>query len=262
MLGDPSQPISEIELNRILRELRAVVERVDAGWILLQIGACYGRLGRPAKALEECNRALQRLREPTELRAMALCNRGTALARLNRYQESALSCIEAARIPSGDRLLNLGNLAEALDRLGDRDAALQVFREALDIADFTKTRDCFVMAAQAAELGLDAEAVELFARFVARKTGADIGERSAVEIIRAATNEGQGALNESPSLSAAIRRATAMADELTRLAARDPRAETPNEGAEADALDVLEATRHLREAAIAHVVEPDARGEA
>ena len=242
-----------------------MAERVDhtlAGWIFGQFGTCYCRLGRPDKALDEFKLALQRMREPTLLRARVLGDRGCALLSLSRYQEAALSCIEAARIPGGDQPVDLANLAEALDRLGDRAGALQVFRDALDGADLTVPRLCFGMANQAAELGLDPEAVELFARFVARKTGTELGERSAVEVIRAAKGEDLGALNEKQALHAAIRRATALADELARLGAQEPEPEAPNEGAEADAVDVFEATRSLREAAVARVVDPDDRGQA
>ncbi len=102
---------------------------------------------------------------------------------------------------------------------------------------------------------------KLFARFVARKSGLDLGERSAVEVIRAARDEDKGALKERPALDAAVRRAIAMADELTRLAALGPETEPPNESATAEALDVFEATRHLREEALAHVAETDGRGQ-
>ncbi len=239
--------------------------RVDhelAGFLFALMGLCYERLGRYEKALEEYKLALQRTPEPTPLRADILGNRGVALVYLGRYRDGATSLIEAARIPGGDQLAHLSNLAEALDRLGDREAALQVFQEALEAADLTQPRDCFRMAHQAAELGLDAEAVELFARFVARRTGLDVRERAAVEVIRAAKDEDKGTLKERPALDAAVRRAIAMTDELARLARLGPETNAPNEGATAEALDVYEATRHLREEALAHIAETDGRGQA
>jgi tetratricopeptide (TPR) repeat protein len=238
------------------------VDHATAGWIFAHLGKGYGRLGKLEKALDELKLALQRLREPTPLRARVLSDRGWVLASLGRYQEAASSCIEAARIPGGDAIVNLANLAEALDRLGDREAALQVFREALATADLSKPRDCFATASGAAELGLDAEAVELFARFVAHKSGVALGGRSAIEVIRAASDDDKGALMDMPALHAAVRRATAMVDELARLGARGPGVEPPDAGASAEALDVFEATRRLREAAAAQVLPPDGDDQA
>src|SRR6185437_14742915 len=98
LLGDPSRPISEIELNRIVRELREMAGRVDhemAGYIFALMGLCYERLGRYEKALDEYKLALQRTPEPTPLRSDILGNRGVALVYLGKYQEGATSLIEA-----------------------------------------------------------------------------------------------------------------------------------------------------------------------
>lgn len=253
LLVDVSRPIPEIKLTRILLDLQGMVDRVDhatAGEIFALIGACYLRLKRSDKALDAYKLALQRLREPTEMRAMVLSNRAAALLRLGRYQEAANSCIESARIPSGYEPINLANLAEALDRLGDRSAALEVFQEAIATANLANANHCFGMAYQAAELGLDLEAVELFARFIAQERKMDLGKQSAIDIIRAVRDEDDGALEDMPALRDAIRRVMAMEDEVARLASLRGETETDDKAATADAMDVYEATLGLREAAL------------
>lgn len=253
VLGDYTRLVSEMELRRILKALEAIIARVHdhrvAGIIYHLKALCYLRLGQPTKALDECRLALQRLPEPTQERADTLGNQAVALGQLGRYEEAANSSIEAARIPHGYTHGNLGNLAEFLHRLGDTDAALNAFEEALGLADLANPAHCATMANQAAELGLDQEALELFARFLTRKSGTEFGDKSAIDVIRAADEDDKAWLKSAPALDAAIRRGTAMVDELGR--ASSQKDDQGDDATSAEALDVYEATRRLREAALA-----------
>jgi tetratricopeptide (TPR) repeat protein len=256
-LVDEYRPLAETDLRRILKDLDSMLQRgVDhaTAGILFSLRAwCYWRLDKLPRALDEYRLALQRLREPTALRASALCNQAGLLNRLGRHAEAVKSSIEGLKIgvPSGHHLA-LGNLAEALHGLGEVDLAHDVFEDALDAADRTQPGPCFTMAVQAAVLGLDQEAVELFARYLARSRGIDLGDEPAVKVARTATEEEKAPLRFARALDAAIRRMVAMADESARLSSQD--ADGDDAEASAVALDVYEATRRLREAAVAHVL--------
>jgi len=256
LLHDFSRVLSNLELRRILRELKSMVERaVDHEIVafLYQLQAtCHQRLGQANKALDDYRRALQRLREPTQARAETLSNQAGVLMYVGRYQEAALSSLEASRISGGYTHATLGKLAEALYRLGEIDAAVQTFQEALRLADLTNPSQCFMMANHAAELGLDQDAVELFARFIVRRNGGEGESRPAIEVIGSASEEDKAGLENVQILDATIRRMTAMAAELARLSAL-PTVEG-DEASSEDAHDVYEATHQLREDALAHVL--------
>src|SRR5580704_3079051 len=263
LLERSSRAPSELEIHRILKDLEGMIERADhekAGKIFGLKAVCYLRLHQPERALDENRLALQRLRDPTEARATALNNQAVAYSQLGRHAEAATSSIEAVRIPEGHTSLNLANLAQALFHLGETDAALDVFGEALGIDDLRDPWRCLVMARQASSLGLDQEATELFARFLAHRSGTEMGDRSAVDVIRAAS-DGDRALEDFPPLEAAIRRRSAMTDELARLSSRAAGGEADDEAAVADILGVYEATRRLRDAAVARVLCKDDRAQ-
>jgi tetratricopeptide (TPR) repeat protein len=256
LLCDRSRPASELELRRILRELEEMVTRTSELELTADLynlqGICHRRLGQPSKAIDDFRRALQRLREPTSSRAATLSNQASVFLDVGRYREAALSSLEASRIPEGYNHVTLGNLAEALYRLGETDAASRTFQEALRVADLTSPSHCFNMADQAAVLGLDQDAIELFARFVVRRNGGEGKERPAIEVARTASEEDKSGLKNVPVLDATIRRMSAMATELARLSSQQ-NAGRDDASAE-DAQDVYDATRRLREEALAHVL--------
>lgn len=256
LLCDRSRPVSELELHRILRELKRMAEHATDRQLAAELynlqAICHRHLGQSNKALDDFRLALQRLREPTQARAKILCNQAAALLDAGRYRESAMSSLEASRIPEGYNHVTLSNLAEALYRLGETDAALQAFQEALRLADLTDPSHCFMMAYEAAELGLDQDAIELFARFVVRRNGGEGEGRPAIEVVGTASEEDKAGLKNVPALEATLRRMMAMTTELSRLASQQS-----GEGDEASseqAHDVYEATRRLREEALAHVL--------
>lgn len=255
LLCDRSRRVSELDLRRVLNDLDDMLRRAAGHEITAFLrnlrAICFARLGRPTKSLAEFRLALQGLREPTQLHAWILGNQAAALLELRRYREAATSSIEASRIPGGYTRANLANLAEALYHLGEFEAALQTFQEALGLADLTNPAHCFSMAIEAAELGLDQDALELFAQFIVRKRGAEHDERPAIEIVRGASDEEKAGLENVPVLDATIRRLRAMANELARLSSHmGPQVEASSE----EAQDVYEATRRLREEALSHVL--------
>ena len=256
LLCDFSRLLSELELRRIMRELKGMVARANDHQIVAELynlqAIGHGRLGQPNRALDDYRLALQRLHAPTQARAMTLCNQAAALLEVGRYQEAALSSLEASKIPEGYTHATLVNLARALYFLGEGDAALQTFQEALRLADLTNPLHCFMMASQAAELGLDQDAVELFASFVVHRNGGKGEGRPAIEVIGAASEEDKAGLKNIPVLAATIRRMTAMATELSRLSAQHN--VEGDDASSGEAHDVYEATRRLREEALAHVL--------
>ena len=254
LLRDRSRLVPELLLRRILRDLkdmsaRAVDHQLVATLYIFQ-SVCYERLGQLSKALDACRLALQRLREPTQERALALNNQAGILVDLGRYQEAAMSSFEASRIPAGYTYRTLANLAEALYRLGEIEAAFQTFQEALRLADLKNSSHCFDMASQAAELGLDQDAIELFARFVVLRNDSAGEGRPAIETVVTASEEDKAGLKNVPVLDATIRRMTAMVAELSRLSSHQ--SVEGDEASSEEALDVYEATRRLREEALAH----------
>jgi tetratricopeptide (TPR) repeat protein len=255
LLCDRSQRVSELELRRISKDLEAMLARVVDPQLVSVVhdlrATCYERLGQPSKSLRELRLALQWLREPTPMRAAVLGNQAAAFLALARYREAALSSLEASRISGGYNHVNLANLAEALHHLGEPEAALRIFQEALGLADLANPSHCFAMAAEAAELGLDQDALELFARFLARRRGTDHDERSAIEIVRTSSVQERASLENAPILEATIQRMTAMADELARLPAH---LDVEGEASSPEAQDVYEATRRLREEALADLL--------
>lgn len=254
LLCDRSRPVSELELHGILRELKSMVARTPdhqlQGELYNVQAGCHRRLGQPNKALDDFRLALQRLREPTPARAEALCNQAASFMDVGRYREAALSSLEASKIPKGYNHVTLGNLAEALYRLGEVDVALQTFQEAIRLADITNPLHCFSVASQAAELGLDHDAVEMFARFVVLRNGGSSEGRPAIEVVGTASEEDKAGLKNVPVLDATLRRMTAMATELARLSSHQ--SVEGDEASSEEALDVYEATRRLREEALAH----------
>jgi tetratricopeptide (TPR) repeat protein len=256
LLCDHSRPLSELELRRLLRDVESRIARASDHQLTAELynlqAIGHARLGQPKKALDDYRRALQRLREPTQARAATLCNQAGALLDVGRYQEAALSSLEASKIPAGYTHVTLVNLARALYLLGETDGALETFQEALRLADLTNPSHCFMMASQAAELGLDQDAIELFARFIVRRNGSAGDSRPALEIVGTASDEDTAGLENVPALEATIRRRIAMAAELARLSTL-PTAEG-DEASSGEAHDVYEATRRLREEALAHVL--------
>jgi tetratricopeptide (TPR) repeat protein len=261
--GDLSIPLTELESQRALADLDVEIGRVKDMAMAVQLYVAKGgynlRLKRPEKALAEYRLALQRLPGPSAYRGIVLSNRSAALMALGRYQEAANVCIEAARIPPDDPCVNLSNLAEALDRLGLRELALDTFAEALSVADLRSPRFCFGLAHQAAEIDLDAEAIELLARFVARREGADIGDRPALDVVREAIHAGLD-VSRTPALEAVVTRSLAMADELSRIATVDH--VEHSEAAEREALAVYESMGELRGRALAGTLGADERAKA
>jgi len=256
-VADRSQPISDLDLRRMLNDLKTMVERashVDAAAIFGVIGICYMRQRSFANAVESFRLALQRLPASTAGRATILCNFSAALIELGRYREAANACIEAARIDHVDMHVTLGNLAEALDRLGEREHSLAVMQEAIRVANFNDPYVCFAVALQCAELGLDHEAVEFCARFIALAHERELGNRSAVDLITGARNAGELWLGDAQALMRSINRVVllqeanrTLADEVIGLDSRD---ESALHKADAEADAVFNATRPLRDAAL------------
>ena len=257
-LGDKSRPISEIEIRGIMRDLDATkgYDHSLDGLIFNLRAICYLRLNRPDRAATEIRLALQRIREPGEWRSILLCNQSAAFLMLGRFKEAAESSLEAATVPHPGMAATLGNLAEALVLLGDRDRAFEVFEAAVEAADFREPAVAFAMAFTAVAIGSNREAVEFFARFVELRDQTIRGDRTAIEVIREASGDVRAVYERTPGLLRAIRRAAAFEDERAQARVVVERSSVPpdDDGAQREAAAVFEATKSLRTAAAEHVL--------
>jgi tetratricopeptide (TPR) repeat protein len=249
-LTDLSVDLSELEIRGIMHELDAMSGR-DHGLDALLFGLralCYVRMSRPDKAMEQNKLALQRARDPG-MRAQILSNQSGVLLTLGRPKEAAMAAVEAARIGHVHLGTTLGNLAEALVQLGERDAALDVFADAVEVTEFTNAARTFSAAVTAADIGCDADAVEFFARFVILREDVDRGNRSALDVIASASSSTLASYSQKPALRSTIRRAMAFAAERARQSTVEDLAD--DEQARAEAMGVFEATKPLRDTAVA-----------
>jgi tetratricopeptide (TPR) repeat protein len=157
----------DLELRRLIAKHQGLLKRVSsemAAGSRLVLGAAAFKLRKYEEALEHYRIALQVM----HWSEMLQCGYGAALLALERPREALdhlLAHIDVATTP-GSRATFYANVAEAFFLLGDRDGA----REAWDAAVACASEDRepstqLAMATQAAELGLDAVALQYFALY-------------------------------------------------------------------------------------------------
>lgn len=247
-LTDMSAELSELEIRAILRDLDAMIGNDHGldGLLFALRALCYVRLSRQDKAFEQNRLGLQRARDPN-IRAQIQTNQSGVLLALGRPKEAAAMALESARSGVGYLGVTLCNLAQALVQLGERDAGLNVFADAVEATDFRNAARAFAMAMTAADIGCDTDAVEFFAKFVTLRENIERDGRSALDVITSARTSTLASFSQKPSLRSAIRRAIAFAAERARQSTVEPLLD--DEQARAEAIGVFEATKPLREMA-------------
>lgn len=161
--ADYSRPLEEFRARALERDLRHFAESGDfdiQAQAYLTLGAIFLRLGKYERALHELKLALQGAPSSAVVQHVAFTNQAAALINLGRFEEAVSACVRALKLNPTDAIV-YGNLAKALDRLGLRDEALQVFRDGT-AQDLQKEQGALKMANQAALLALDADALRLF----------------------------------------------------------------------------------------------------
>jgi len=256
LVADVSRPITEMGAQPLRNELKQYIDRgvspeIEAEIFRMQ-AVLSARTNKQERALEEIRLALQRVPSPGESRALILGDRSSILLQLDRFEEARTSAVEALGMPGGQTLPNYLILSDALIHLERREEAFDLFRTAVDKFDLTKELNCFLLSTAACSLGLDEDAVELFARFVAKRSGLEIGDRPALDVIKDASPEIQRLLTRNQGLLQSIIRVHAKTKELERLSKLPIEDDgTPDDEARA----VFDATRPLRARAIRAVLE-------
>lgn len=172
--------LSEFEIRRMLMELERATKTLsgpDLASTYSLMGMAYDRLGKPDRALVEFRKSARI--DPTLVHRF---NLGRMLLKLDQVEEAVDVLAEAVELDGRD-VGGLLRFAEALFRLGSRDDALEIFEQAIAAADFKSLADVLALAVEAAKMGFDGEAVELFARYLALGLGIALGNSPAVTFI-------------------------------------------------------------------------------
>ncbi|WP_434047126.1 MULTISPECIES: tetratricopeptide repeat protein [Sorangium] len=236
---------AEFSLRRIIQEclkLLKVTSHSDADVIYSIMGTAHMRLGDTNEALR-CYENAVRLK-PSDGRHKR--NVGTVLIVLGRVSDAVQMFAEALDLPDNRRFLTYANMAEALALLGLHEDAYDAFQEALATANLNSPHDALLLAAQAADIGADREAVDLFARHIRLRQGA-WSNRSSVEVIREAPEHLKAGLVHARALSDVIARAEAFANDLSAYMENEPADRRQRWTATGYTnLEEFEATRELR----------------
>lgn len=205
-VNDSSTPMSPGELRAALANLRAAQR--DAPVEVL--GSLFGMIGAVCYLLHRFQEALEAHRNAARYDRMGAehpSNAAVCLIELRRFQE-ALDCLRDARArprkDPGIEVAILLNTAQARRYLGDNAAARDALDEALPRIDPRSTTDLFRVAATAAVLGAEDDAVELFARCLSVASGVELGETPAIEFIQAIPDHQRMVPLEHPLLASAI----------------------------------------------------------
>ncbi|WP_437275457.1 hypothetical protein WME90_29970 [Sorangium sp. So ce375] len=262
-LQDWSVEVSRERIEWILADCKRLVRASSASTADIAeayqvMGHAYARMGRDEDSLSSYTNAARL--DPSNPQYI-MCT-GASLLSLDRPLE-ALNVFVAAvdRVDGLNKIVMLGNMAEALSDLGQIDDAREVFLEAVRVADFSSPLSVYMLANQAAEIGLDDEAIELFARFLSAKQGKNLGDTPALEFIEAAPEDLRSVLRTpyAAPLSQAISRAKAFGD-LKKVVGRNiARCAWPDRGEAADdeSAAVFEETRLARMRANSAVLTED-----
>ncbi len=197
--------VDEFTARRAIRECTAAVadaSLVGRAQLFGLIGNAWIRLGHEQKALEAFQAAIPC--DPTEYAYRG--NAAACLANLGRWAEArrALNEAESLDMSQRQRVQHFGNGAEVSYRLGDSAAASSNFVRALASAEPGEPSPLFMLAVQAAAIDRPFDAVELLARYVALMERRELGDESAVDLIRSARFDTLARAREIPALTRAL----------------------------------------------------------
>jgi tetratricopeptide (TPR) repeat protein len=212
-LLDLTHPLSEIEIWRILQEMDRAKKSLPAEdlWrVYSLVGTAYQKLRKFDEALV-AHRTADRLRPSVETKT----NIGAALLELRRPADAIEYLAEAAEL-NDQNVVVLMNLCICLASLGSLEDAREIFLRAVEVADFKDPQSLFLLAVMASSSACDAEAAELFARYLALQRGVSLAERDALEFIRDSPEELMVPLKDMPALARSIKRAIVLGPEAQR----------------------------------------------
>lgn len=204
-LTDFSRELPELELRRMLLELERATKTLsgpDLANTYSLMGMALDRLGKPERALPEFKKSARI--QPNHRHKLNLAKSYLRLGHL----EDAVDVLAEVVDLDGRDVPALTCFAEALFRLGSLQDAREIFEQAISVADFTNPNEILTLAAHAAKVGIDAEAVELYARFLSVLSGVALADRPAVTFIEQVLASSKGdALAYVPELKRAVERA-------------------------------------------------------
>jgi tetratricopeptide (TPR) repeat protein len=170
------RPISELRLRAIIRECKAQIPKVSfeqAAHFYHAMGVAHWRLGNFESVLEAEAVAARLLPRDSAI----LGTLGAALTALGRHAEAAETLVKALEVEEKEGhalFVTLSNLSEVLWRMGDRDGAIDAFREAEAAAKNDDASHQLMLANQAAEIGAFRDALGFFANFLSLHRGAPV----------------------------------------------------------------------------------------
>jgi tetratricopeptide (TPR) repeat protein len=168
------QPHDDLYFRRLIKEYEPLLGQVqwqEAAEICLVLSLASWKLGRDLDALDYATRGVN-LNPSTALNVA----KAVALLRLGRPAEALEPLFDVADHPEThtDRVIALGNLAEAFFRLGDNEAAFVAFEQAAAEASPESAYEQLGLAIQASEIGLLWEALSYLTKFVSLLRGHDL----------------------------------------------------------------------------------------
>jgi tetratricopeptide (TPR) repeat protein len=255
-LNDCLVALSEFRLKKIIRDCRnwlGTCNPEDAAELYGALGLAYFRLEHFEESLK-CNLLADKLNRSSSEHKR---NVGTVLLALSRPQESIQWFVDSLEYQDDKRFITYANLAEAFARLGLHADAVEAFTEAIRAADHHDPTDLFILAGQAAELGADGDAIELYARALASRQGVRIGNKRPLDVIREAPEALKSGLMKVGPLKEAIMRAELFGDALSNLPRAASRTATQvGETGDTD-IEAYDATKPYRARATVAVLTDD-----
>lgn len=210
-LDDRSEPLSEIELKRIEREITAALESAPAAGraaLYSLRGSCLKRRNRPSDALAEYQKAA-RLDQHNAVYANNLGTIFIDSGDLDQAERWIREASDRPTQPSGLGLVLSLNRAEIHRRRGRAELANSAFEDAIAKSDPLNAREHFSLAFTASLLGRQSDATEFFARHVALRTGDVLDERHAADFLRDHPGDLEACAVTAPDLARALRAALA-----------------------------------------------------
>lgn len=178
----PERPVTEMRLHQIIRDCRNTLAKVaplDAVGIYVVLGRARWRLRKFGDSLADMQKALKL--DPDNVALLSIlgaCH--VALGQLTEALDPLLRAFPSATAPT-DRVVILGNLAEAFWKLGERDLALEAFQQAQQEASSEAAGHQLVMANQAVELGAYEAAFGFLSKFLSLWRQANVDARQIIE---------------------------------------------------------------------------------
>lgn len=184
-LCDWSRPLSQMRIDWILADCKRSLKSTAplsnqeiSNWHCIT-GLAYLRIGSYKRAYDAFRNAEHYAPHDNDVK---LCI-ASAMIHLDMPAEALEVMANISDPDKAQQTTILCNSAEALADLGAFSDARDVFAEAVRIADHSDYQILHILAAQAAEIGAEREAIEFLARSESIKRGINLSSQSALEFI-------------------------------------------------------------------------------